>query len=162
MCSMILIPESATHPDFRSLKVPVSPDFHSNQVLLVRSLLYYSSKTALLTELVCLLVIRAYLRVTLAKESQSLYKLHQFLYWPISLGISVTELRDRSKTMRLSKLEMNRGIFLSPIRCNCHSWIWESWTRAGGRVCEKSAKNENQTLDRRKKIVKASRLLYLQ
>lgn len=56
-------------------------------------------------------------------------------YWPISLGISAIELRDKSKTMRLSKVEMNRGIFWSPIRCNCHSWMWASWTRAAGRVC---------------------------
>lgn len=64
---MILIPGWAAHPDLYSLKVPVSPDFHNNQFLLVRSSLCYSSTTALLTELVCLLVIRAYLRVTLKK-----------------------------------------------------------------------------------------------
>lgn len=66
--SVILIPGWAAHPDLYSLKVPVSPDFHNNQFLLVRSSLCYSSTTALLTELVCLLVIRAYLRVTLTKE----------------------------------------------------------------------------------------------
>jgi len=50
--------------------------------------------------------------------------------------------------MRDSKLEMNRGILWSPVRCICHSWIWESWTRAGGRVCRKGqgSKSENQTI----------------
>ncbi len=139
-CSMLLIPEKVAHPDLCSLQVTVSPDFHNSPIFLVHGLLCYSSTTALVTELVCLLFRRVDLRVTSAKES--LYGWHPFFYWPISLGISVTELRDKSKTMSLSKLEMNHGIFLSPIWCSYHSWICVSWTKAG--VCKKSG---NQTLD---------------
>ncbi len=109
-CSMLLIPEKVAHPDLCSLQVTVSPDFHNSQVLLVHGLLCYSTTTALVTELVCLLFRRADLRVTSAKES--LYGWHPFFYWPISLGISVTELRDKSKTYEPFKARDEPWYFL--------------------------------------------------
>ncbi len=54
------------------------------------------------------------------------------MHWPICLGISVTPLRERSRTKRFWKLAMKWGIFCSPVRCTCHSWTWLSWTRHPG------------------------------
>lgn len=68
---MLLIPEWAARLDLDSLQVPVFPNFHNNQALLVRNSLCYSSTTALLTALIYLLIIIAQEKITKSLEAHS-------------------------------------------------------------------------------------------